>query len=432
MISSTCKLITIFKLRRVQPINKRYRQNFKMSAHRIMLIFFDFLKILIISMWILEGQDQVSAQILLPDSSAIFEPRTLPYKKTVGLIVTETRSGSSFLGELLNMHPEIFYLYEPLILSPKHSTNPSGSFCAEYWIENNDQDAEHNKSPNFELLKKASMKTRRKLAMMQKLHKKIHLEDPDSGLDWDVKLISDYLGKCHVPSPEKYLGMVSVEEASPARQGYLRSCKRTGICFPTRHKFLEEHPFSKIKNGAEVSQFMDTLSDEEKEENNVEKIRNLFYNSLCSKKKVQTAKLVRLCGIEDTFPIFEVLEQQDVNLQIIYLVRDPRAIFNSRWSLKFTKNPQKETDKIRHMPTRHCDRMNGNVNYYKLAIEGAKNHTYEREFIDNHVQFIKYEDLANQPIVWAKKLYSILGLEMDQVIEDKINMITHGLVPDIL
>ena len=39
------------------------------------------------------------------------------------LIVTEYRSGSSFIGEIFNRNPNIFYLFEPLIMTTIYNKN---------------------------------------------------------------------------------------------------------------------------------------------------------------------------------------------------------------------------------------------------------------------------------------------------------------------
>ena len=41
-------------------------------------------------------------------------------KPTQIIIVTEWRSGSSFFGDLFNYNPAVFYLFEPLLTSPRH------------------------------------------------------------------------------------------------------------------------------------------------------------------------------------------------------------------------------------------------------------------------------------------------------------------------
>ena len=45
-----------------------------------------------------------------------FQPPTETRKgKTNILIISNARSGSSYLGQIFNHHPQVFYIYEPLI-----------------------------------------------------------------------------------------------------------------------------------------------------------------------------------------------------------------------------------------------------------------------------------------------------------------------------
>lgn len=53
----------------------------------------------------------------------LFMPIDADFDEIPGLIIqTNFRSGSSFVGQLFNQHPQVFYSYEPLVISPSNTT----------------------------------------------------------------------------------------------------------------------------------------------------------------------------------------------------------------------------------------------------------------------------------------------------------------------
>lgn len=332
------------------------------------------------------------------------------YQKTAALIVTETRSGSSFLGEIFNMHPDVFYLYEPLLISPKHYENSSGGYCSEYFVAEQLLDRGYNgNGTSGESMKSYEAVGPRKKTAFAEIMKIKNMKDPISGLDMDVNLLSEYLANCKIPNPSKNIKLTP--KIKPARLAILKNCIKNGFCFPPKHSFLQSHPFDALS--VDLS--------------NVTEEKNKFYSNYCkNEKKVAAAKVVRLCSLEEVLPIFLELEKAKVNLQVIYLVRDPRGIFNSRWSLKFTNTVKKSTDIIKNIPATHCMKMDGNIRYYESALNSASPRSTIYEFIKNHVNFIKYEDVASHPLELTEKIYQTVGLKLTEDIKNQITRITSG------
>ena len=98
------------------------------------------------------------------------EKTKIPNRETkilrkAALIVTEIRSGSSFFGEIFNYHPNVFYLYEPLVLSQRQYQTLSNNLCNT-------------------VLK--------------------NLPELDERRNYDQDLLIDYFGECNLPDPQFY------------------------------------------------------------------------------------------------------------------------------------------------------------------------------------------------------------------------------------
>jgi hypothetical protein len=94
------------------------------------------------------------------------------------------------------------------------------------------------------------------------------------------------------------------------------------------------------------------------------------------------------------------------NFHVIYLVRDPRGIINSRRKLYWG------SDQVR------------NLNLSKLCSEIREDLYYFRKFHKKYPQnftLIKFEDLSNDPIPKAKAIYERIGIPFDQSVQQFLN-----------
>lgn len=272
--------------------------------------------------------------------------------RKAALIVTETRSGSSFLGELFNYHPDVFYLYEPLLISPRHFRNLSSTACTS----------------------------------VLKSHPQV-----DDRRHYDTEILSKFNGHCEIPDPYAYLNLKGVkaddEVKIKARKTILMGCAKNRICFSGRHSFYN----SSIKSPPTV--------------------RLKLWHDQCSSKKVTAAKVVRVCSLLELEPVYRNLQRDQVQLEIFYLVRDPRGVFNSRMDLAGAKR------KVSRAKTSECLRLDFNINYLKHL---------ENSPMKDHLHVIPYEELAWDPLLWTKKIYNILGLELLPNIQQKIEALTQS------
>lgn len=120
--------------------------------------------------------------------------------------------------------------------------------------------------------------------------------------------------------------------------------------------------------------------------------RSTFHET-CIHAKYNIMKAVRL-KMKHLPALYERLK--DMRLKIIFLVRDPRGIYNSRKTMEWCN-----TEKVCFDIASICEEMGEDLEYYDRA----------RKVIgDKDLIFLKYEDLARDPMAEAKKLFAQLDI----------------------
>ncbi|XP_043937279.1 carbohydrate sulfotransferase 5-like [Protopterus annectens] len=136
-------------------------------------------------------------------------------------------------------------------------------------------------------------------------------------------------------------------------------------------------------------------------------------------------KEVRLFRLESIYPL---INDPALNLRIIHLVRDPRAVLNSRekalWSLindnKILLNSQSTSL--------------GNDSNYKVMETICRSQfrihktatTEGPSFLKNRYLMVRYEDMAFDPLEKVKEMYRFTNLSLTPKLETWIHDITHG------
>ena len=179
-------------------------------------------------------------------------------KRKVVILFSNKRSGSSFVGELLNQNPNAFYLFEPLF--------PFTRTC-ETLIED-----------RVDLLKKL--------------------------INCDLSnLLETY----------KYAFRITGHTDLHAK------CVRNHLCFYERHKQLLTKYSKKCKAEQKSGHYCGFP------------IKLDILSSICKTSSIVAFKILRICDIASLETVLSELEaRSDVTLKFIHLVRDPRAIMNSR------------------------------------------------------------------------------------------------------
>ncbi|XP_077568010.1 carbohydrate sulfotransferase 6 [Stigmatopora nigra] len=135
-------------------------------------------------------------------------------------------------------------------------------------------------------------------------------------------------------------------------------------------------------------------------------------------------KSVRIFELESLYPLFE---DPKLDLRIIHLVRDPRAVVRSRdQSVKAFVNDNAVVLEQRNMPEPEVQ--------YHVMQEICRSHVRISEralhtpppFLKGRYRMVRYEDVARNPQKEINAMYEFVGLNMTNQIEKWIHNMTHG------
>lgn len=135
-------------------------------------------------------------------------------------------------------------------------------------------------------------------------------------------------------------------------------------------------------------------------------------------------KEVRFFELESLYPL---LRDANLDLRIIHLVRDPRAVMRSREeSAKAFMSDNSVVLEQRTVPTAEVQ--------YQVMQEICRSHVRINErailkpplFLKGRYKMVRYEDLARNPLEEINSMYEFVGLEMTKPLEDWIYRVTHG------
>lgn len=135
-------------------------------------------------------------------------------------------------------------------------------------------------------------------------------------------------------------------------------------------------------------------------------------------------KEVRFFELESLYPL---LQDPALDLRIVHLVRDPRAVLRSREesSKSFT------SDSALVLEQRNVSALD--VQYHVMQ-EICRSHVRIKDralhtpppFLEGRYKLVRYEDLARNPLEEIKSIYKFVGLEMTTGLQDWIYQVTHG------
>ncbi|XP_069489524.1 carbohydrate sulfotransferase 5-like [Ambystoma mexicanum] len=135
-------------------------------------------------------------------------------------------------------------------------------------------------------------------------------------------------------------------------------------------------------------------------------------------------KEVRFFDLKVLYPL---LHDPSLNLKILHLIRDPRAVFHSRQKLK------KELTRDNNIMVGPKNNKKGE-GIYKIMEEICKSHSqiYKTATqalpsrLRNRYMMIRFEDMVKNPLETAEKMYSFAGLQYTPKLKMWLYNMTHG------
>ncbi|XP_038560906.1 carbohydrate sulfotransferase 1 [Micropterus salmoides] len=313
----------------------------------------------------LEGLDQCCDEILshMPSSPSFSLPSYNGNKRTHILILATTRSGSSFVGQLFNQHPEVFYLFEPL-----------------YHVQ---------------------------LALLPRWAQSRSLAERRVMLGAARDLLRS-LYHCHLNSLESYIRPRPPNHSTDKlfRRGASRS-----LCSP---------PVCEAPLGPEEQSMV--LADEGECVRRCGPLNVSLAADACRAKRHAAIKTVRIPQISD---LRALIEDPRLNLKVVQLIRDPRGILASR--IETFRDTYRLWRLWRATGRRPHNLDLGQINtvcedFLRSVSMGLARPAWLR----GRYMLLRYEDLARYPLQKTRELYSFLGLVLHHSVEDWIMNNTRG------
>lgn len=268
------------------------------------------------------------------------------------LLFASTRSGSSFTGQLLNQHPEVFYVFEPLYHVQQAFTNSSSRL-------------------------RRNLDRRALLGAYRDLLLNLYT--------CDLHFIENYIR----PEPQEHV-----------TSSFFRRSSSHALCSP---------PVCMDGiNGASPDSADETWCPKKCG------ALNLSLASLsCLSKEHIAIKTVRVPEVGD---LRTLTEDPRLDLKIIHLVRDPRAILASRimaFSDQF--RPWKIWNSTGRQP-RYVD-LSQITSTCKDMTASAETGLQRPAWLQGRYLLVRYEDLAFNPQGKAGEIYKFVGLDMESRVQ---------------
>ncbi|XP_077978802.1 carbohydrate sulfotransferase 3-like [Glandiceps talaboti] len=167
--------------------------------------------------------------------------------------------------------------------------------------------------------------------------------------------------------------------------------------------FSETHPWlSLLKPGCQHSIALNDTSICHKASSK-QNVMDILTSS-CQSRDHIAAKVIR---VYDLNLLRSFALDPTLNIKIIHLVRDPRAVFHSRNIIKEQNRDFSRRKMAVDEVTDYCRNLDKNLAIARSGLSG----------IEGKYKLVRYEDLATRPIEMMKDMYDFLGLSYSPEVE---------------
>lgn len=275
-------------------------------------------------------------------------------KRTHVLILTSWRSGSSFLGQIFNHHPNVFYMFEPARM---------------VWVKFLDHKASLLHYPIRDLFR--------------------------SLFRCDVSPLHEYLPRGQYISDLPFWSESWALCSPPA-------CKHPALTEeydrPTCFQRCGYVPLEKMAESCEVHSHV-------------------------------VLKTVRVLDLGSLLPLFQ---DANLDLRVIHLIRDPRAVAFSRMNF----NLLNDEDRIVVRDDKQWQNKEAQPNVTQVMANICKAQVEINEFgrqagkaLQEKYMMVRYEDLAKKPLTMVEKIYKHTGLSLNEDLREWLYTTTHQHKP---
>ncbi|XP_059362668.1 carbohydrate sulfotransferase 1-like [Carassius carassius] len=280
------------------------------------------------------------------------------------LLFAQTRSGSSFTGQLFNQHPDMFYVFEPLFHVQQAFTNSSSRL-------------------------QRALDGRALLGAYRDLLLNLY--------NCDFSFLESYIR----PEPQDHM-----------TGAFFRRSSSHALCTP---------PVCQ-EGGEEI---LAGQPDEVWCPKKCQTLNLTLASQACQARTHLAIKTVRIPEIGD---LRTLSEDPRLDLRIVHLVRDPRAILTSRMAAFAGKFRAWKIWNATGRQPRYVDltQITRTCRDIEYSVETS---LQKPTWLRGRYLLVRYEDLALNPEEKAKEIYRFLGLDLHQRVLTWIAHNTNGTVP---
>ncbi|XP_041692607.1 carbohydrate sulfotransferase 1-like [Coregonus clupeaformis] len=302
---------------------------------------------------------------LCDDNTLPMETSAMASRRHI-LLFSTTRSGSSFTGQLFNQHPGIFYAFEPLYHVQQAFTNSSGRL-------------------------RRALDRRALLGAYRDLLLNLYT--------CDLRFLENYIR----PEPQDHV------TGSFFRRSSSRALCSAPVC----------------PKGGEGASASGSQPDETWCPKKCGALNLTLASIACLSRGHVAIKTVRVPEVGD---LRTLTEDPRLDLRIVHLVRDPRAILASRM-MAFSEQFRawKIWNATGRQP-RYVD-LSQITSTCRDMADSAETMLQRPAWLRGRYLLVRYEDLALNPKEKAQEIYRFVGLEMDENVHSWIAQNTNNSAP---
>nr|XP_002130975.1 carbohydrate sulfotransferase 3-like [Ciona intestinalis] len=168
-------------------------------------------------------------------------------------------------------------------------------------------------------------------------------------------------------------------------------CLKNNICFEERHLPL----LARYESACQQSNYSNCQLP----------LKPTIISAICSKSKLVVYKILRVCELQN---LAHLIKTEDLDIRIVHLVRDPRAILSSRMKLI---EDQTNNETLKAEAKTLCNRLRKNIRFSNSYWKG-QNGEYMR---------IRHEDITTNPMQVVREIYRFVDEPVPHSIQDWVN-----------
>uniref|UniRef100_H2XJN5 Sulfotransferase n=1 Tax=Ciona intestinalis TaxID=7719 RepID=H2XJN5_CIOIN len=190
-------------------------------------------------------------------------------------------------------------------------------------------------------------------------------------------------------------------------------CLKNNICFEERHLPL----LARYESACQQSNYSNCQLP----------LKPTIISAICSKSKLVVYKILRVCELQN---LAHLIKTEDLDIRIVHLVRDPRAILSSRMKLI---EDQTNNETLKAEAKTLCNRLRKNIRFSNSYWKG-ETLICNTPFLSQNGEYmrIRHEDITTNPMQVVREIYRFVDEPVPHSIQDWTFTFVHFFCENII